>query len=82
MLSEKFLSENFYETDNDLEKLRSLMREVQEHTKFQRIRSDDLKIMSYKCTEGNKLNFYELNPVDLFYEDGTIKLCIVFSLSN
>lgn len=77
MLSEKFLSENFYETDNDLEKLRSLMREVQEHTKFQRIRSDDLKIMSYKCTEGSKLNFYELNPVDLFYEDGTIKHRVV-----
>lgn len=66
MLNESFLKEDFQVIGNDLNECKELISEMTDHTKFEKINSAALGILSYVPVEtSRKVNFYQLNPDNL-----------------
>jgi hypothetical protein len=68
MLSENFLLETFSAKGNDLKELKSLVDEITQKTHLVRLDSRDLVPLSYICENEGRMEFYSLDPENLYVD--------------
>lgn len=64
LLNEELLLDSFVRSGTDLEELKELLTDMEEHTRVENIALSDLTLLSYseKHTNENRLGFFKLSP--------------------